>query len=201
MFVSATLPAALVAGVLASPAAAALSARQDPCTALGAGASSSLTYTFQLEVANASATDSAASGTLALMNGSSDGLWWLKEIQQNSTGTFSGWTLQSGALIPTPSSNDSGLVGSDMPVPLGSIIQFAVTNNGSANAGAGQTPYCAVSDAGGQAALAVNGDANSFAVCQAPSLDWVLVYAASSDNNGTYTFDTCEQHYIYLTQA
>ncbi|KZT66889.1 hypothetical protein DAEQUDRAFT_739662 [Daedalea quercina L-15889] len=200
MFAFAALPVALAVGAFAMPAA--LSARQDPCNALGAGASSSLTYNFQLEVVDQSAADSATGAVLALVNSdSNDGLWSLKEIHQNATGDFASWTLNGGALIPTPSSSNSGLVGSDMSVPAGSIVEFAVTNNGSANAAAGQTPYCAVSDADGHATLAVNGDANSFSVCQTPGLAWVLVYNASNDNNGAYTYDSCTKQNVHLVQA
>ena len=71
-------------------------------------------------------------------------LRFVQEIHQNATGDFSGWKLNNGALIPNPSSPNGGLVGSDMSVAAGSIVEFAVTNNGSANAAAGQTPYCAV---------------------------------------------------------
>ncbi|TFY50720.1 hypothetical protein EVJ58_g10920 [Rhodofomes roseus] len=199
MFASAVISIALAAGALAVPAA--LSARQDPCNALGAGSSSSLTYNFQLEVVDPSAQDSATGAVLALVDSESDGLWWLKEIHQNATGDFNGWQLNGGALIPQLSSTTQGLVGSDMPVGAGSIVEFAVTNNGSANAGAGQTPYCAVSDADGDATIAVNGDANSFSVCQTPSLAWVLVYSASGDNDGAYAYDTCTAQKVHAVRA
>ncbi|EPT02265.1 hypothetical protein FOMPIDRAFT_1118452 [Fomitopsis schrenkii] len=200
---TALLPIVLAAGSLAMPAV--MSARQDSCTALGAGASSSLTYNFQLEGVDPSASNNATGAVLALVNDdSNDGFWFLK----NATGDFSGWKLNNGALIPSPSSNNGGLVGSEMTVPVGSIVEFAVTNNGSANASAGQTPYCAVvinlnvrSDAGGHATLAVNGDANSFSVCQTPSLAWVLVYSASIDNNGAYTYSSCAKQNVHLVQA
>ena len=78
MFDLATLlPIALAASSLAMPAT--LSVRQDSCTALGVGATSSLTYNFQLEVVDPSAADSATGAVLALVNGdSNDGLWFLK---------------------------------------------------------------------------------------------------------------------------
>ncbi|KAH9917768.1 uncharacterized protein B0H18DRAFT_883420 [Fomitopsis serialis] len=197
MFAFTVLPVALAASALAMPAV--LNARQDPCTALGVGPTSSLDYNFKLTVINPSVTnDPTYTGApLALVSGDSNGLWWLK----TASGDFSGWTLEKGALIPTPSSPDTGLVGSDMPVSAGSIVEFAVTNNGSANAGAGQTPYCAVSDAGGNATLTVNGDGNSFSVCQTPSLAWVLVYSASSDNGGAYTYESCTKQPVHLVQA
>ncbi|KAH9840729.1 uncharacterized protein C8Q71DRAFT_701738 [Rhodofomes roseus] len=192
---------AFASGAFAMPAA--LSTRQDPCNALGVGSTSSLAYNFKLTVIDPSVTyDPTYTGApLALVSGDSDGLWWLKEIHQTASGVFSGWTLEGGALIPEPRSPNGGLVGSDMSVAEGSIVEFAVTNNGSANAGAGQTPYCAVTDAGGNATLTVNGDGNSFSVCQTPSLDWILVYSASSDNSGAYTLGSCTKQQVYLIRA
>ncbi|TFY60758.1 hypothetical protein EVJ58_g4947 [Rhodofomes roseus] len=94
MFASAVISIALAAGALAVPAA--LSARQDPCNALRAGSSSSVTYNFQLEVTEPSAQDSITGAVLVLVNGDSDGLWWLKEIRQNSTATSTAGSSTAG---------------------------------------------------------------------------------------------------------
>ncbi|KAH9919684.1 uncharacterized protein B0H18DRAFT_1213683 [Fomitopsis serialis] len=124
-----------------------------------------------LEVVDPSAADDATGAVLALVNGDQNGNWWLEEIHQNYTGEFSGWSLNGGALTPIASSTNSGT-----------------------------TPYCAVRDADGHATLAVNGVSNSFAVCQSGNTN-VLVYSASADNNGAYTFDSCTVQNVHLVQA
>ncbi|KAH9929148.1 uncharacterized protein B0H18DRAFT_1209910 [Fomitopsis serialis] len=177
---------------------AALSARQDACTALGAGASNSLTYnsswrlstplrrTTRLALCSLSSGDQNGNG------GSGDSpelhwrILWLDAQRRRA---------HTDRQLDEQRRRRKRLVRCD-----GSIVEFAVTNNGSGNAAAGQTPYCAVSDAGGHATLAVNGDANSFAVCQSGTAS-VLVYSAVADNGGAYTFDSCNVQTVHLVQA
>ncbi|KAH9840779.1 uncharacterized protein C8Q71DRAFT_854647 [Rhodofomes roseus] len=199
MFAFIALPVALAAGSFAMPAA--LSARQDPCTALGAGAASTLSYNFQLEVVDPSAAEGATGTVLALVNGdSTTGNWWLKEIHQNSTGDFSSWTLNGGALIPTPSSSNADTVGSDMAVNAGDALEFAVTTKGAANAAAGQTPYCAVSNADGHATLTVNSVSDEFFVCQASTSEYVLAFSPSASSS-VYDYSTCTKQLVHLVPA
>ncbi|TFY67997.1 hypothetical protein EVJ58_g1295 [Rhodofomes roseus] len=192
MFAS-TLILALVSSTLALPST--LNTRSNPCTAIGA--TDSLNYKFTLETVAPSAPSGVTGPKLALLSGAPNGLSWLQEVHSANTGIFDSWTLQSGGLIPGSTSQGSASVGSDLSVAPGSIVEFSVTERGAAvDAASGQTPYCAASDAANHATLAVNGDANSFAICMTPSLAWVLVYKPTLSS--AYKYNSCIPRVIHM---
>ncbi|KZT66891.1 hypothetical protein DAEQUDRAFT_739664 [Daedalea quercina L-15889] len=204
MFASAFFSLTLAASFFAVPAA--LTARQDPsqgCQSV-VGGLNTLAYDFTLSVVDPSASGANATGpTMYLVETpEGEGVWWLQRVVDPSTPIdFLSWKLFKSSLIPNPSSSSVGLAGSDFAVPTGSIVEFSVTNNGSGNASAGRTPYCVMTDSEGDAILAVNGDTQSFAVCETPSEAQVLVYTPTSDNDGAYDYSTCTSQKVQLVQA
>lgn len=196
MFAFSMLSVVLAASSFAMPAA--LTARQNPCSILGEGATDTLTYDFRLATVGVSDAGVWSVTKLAFLQSESSDNWVLRETWENNTGIFPSWKLQHGELIPNTGPNSAGLAGSDFAVSPASIVEFAVTNNGSGNANAGYTPYCVVPDAQGNTTLAANNNTQGFAVCETRDLEWVVVYEPSSDNNGTYDVTTCSSQKVQL---
>ncbi|KAH9929149.1 uncharacterized protein B0H18DRAFT_219731 [Fomitopsis serialis] len=194
MFAFSILPVVLAASTFAMPAA--LTARQDPCSALGEGATGSLAYDFRLAAVGVSGEGVWSTTKLALLQGADDN--WMLRTWENNTGIFPSWKLQHGELIPNTGPGSDGLVGTDFAVSPASIVEFGVTNNGSGNANGGHTPYCVLPDASGNTTLAANNNTQGFSICETPDLEWVVVYEPSSDNNGAYDVTTCSSQQVQL---
>ncbi|KAH9833318.1 uncharacterized protein C8Q71DRAFT_713219 [Rhodofomes roseus] len=200
MFASIVLPLALAAGSLAMPMA-----RQNSCTNLGAGATASLTYNFTLSAVSPTAADSATGTNLLVTPGpagtSGEAVdYWLSTFSGTGSSNFPTFTLEDGALIPQPNAANQDYVAWDTTVEAGKYIDFTVTDaifGGSNEA----TPYCAVSDASGFVTLAANGVSNGFSLCATTNDNYVLVFQASSTNDGSYQYNTCQPQNIHLVQA
>ncbi|EED78540.1 predicted protein [Postia placenta Mad-698-R] len=188
MFAFILTPIALAVAANALPA---LSTCQNPCNVLGAGSSSSLSYNFTLAALDVNSIDNSTGTALALTTGppgtsGEASTWWLSTGSGSEFPTFS---LSSGILRPNPDAAESQLITHDMSVLSGEAVEFMVMQASSRVTNA--VNYCAVSDADNIATIALNGDANSFSLCEMTGSVYMLVYKVSVTNDGSYEYDTC----------
>lgn len=191
MFAFAIASAALVATASALPT---LSARQNPCNALGAGSTDSLSYNFTIAAIDMDAPDNSTGAPLALTTGppgtsGEASTWWISTISASYQSDFPTFSLVGGALIPNPGPHEQGLAVYDNAVNPGSELEFTVSlpSSGLSN----DATYCAVSDANGYATIAVNERTDKFALCEATGSAYIVVYEPSTTNDGLYQADTC----------
>ncbi|PCH44045.1 hypothetical protein WOLCODRAFT_104513 [Wolfiporia cocos MD-104 SS10] len=183
MFAAALFSFVFAASALAHPS---LVARQSLCKQLGAGADDTLSYNFTLAAGSPSSPiDDPTTGSpmvMAIGGAGTSGqasTWVITAAPTANNTDWPNFSLVNGALVPNAGSTQKGLAAYDMSVNPGDEVQFMVTT---ANSGeTSELIYCSVSDASGNAVLAVNGDANSFFECNDGSRD-VLVYKASSSS-------------------
>lgn len=171
-----------------------LSARQNPCNALGAGSTDSLSYNFTIAAIDMDAPDNSTGAPLALTTGppgtsGEASTWWISTISASYQSDFPTFSLVGGALIPNPGPHEQGLAVYDNAVNPGSELEFTVTlpSSGLSN----DATYCAVSDANGYATIAVNERTDKFALCEATGSAYIVVYEPSTTNDGLYQADTC----------
>ncbi|TFY67995.1 hypothetical protein EVJ58_g1291 [Rhodofomes roseus] len=119
----------------------------------------------------------------------------------NSTGTWATYpyldfptmSLNAGALVPNSA---NGVPSYDMTAVAGQPLQFFTTSE--SPSGEAAQIYCAIVDTDpdfeGPPTLAVNGDADNFALCMngdGPYAQNNVVWRPTSDNNGMYLYETC----------
>ncbi|KAH9916542.1 uncharacterized protein B0H18DRAFT_1124179 [Fomitopsis serialis] len=152
---------------------------------------------FTLAALNTTLANANSTGAplVAGQNGATDGA----EFEVLSTWAtypyldFPTMSLDSGVLIPNSA---NGVPSYDMAASAGQPLQFFTTSQ--SPSGRVAQIYCAIVDTDpdfeGPPTLAVNGDADGFALCMngdGPYAQNNVVWRPTADNNGAYLYETC----------
>ncbi|KAF9815144.1 hypothetical protein IEO21_04762 [Rhodonia placenta] len=199
MFASAVLSLAFAASALAVPA---LQARQSgPCAGFGAGSTATPTYNFTLTAVPSGAGANATGTPLVLGWGPAGDSpaaseWVLSTEASWGENEWPYITLQDGALLPQPGTDEHGLGAYNFGTDTGDEVLFTIIGEEASPSTLNAVMLmCEVQlVSGSYVELAVNGDAGNFALCNATTT-WVsnqvnLVYAPNADS-GDYTYETC----------